>query len=48
MQAEALLCPACIVRGLKQHEKTGSVLNVFAGNSPKTIHKMKGETKNGI
>ena len=38
MQAEGLLCPACIVRGLKQHEKTGSALNVSAGNSLKMIH----------
>ncbi len=41
MQAEGLLCPACIVRGLKQHEKTGSTLNVSAGNSL----KMKGENR---
>ncbi len=41
MQAEGLLCPACIVRGLKQHEKTGSALNVSAGNSL----KMKGENR---
>ncbi len=45
MQAEGLLCPACIDRGLKWHEKTGSALNVSAGNSPKMIHKMKGETR---
>jgi hypothetical protein len=45
MQAEALLCPACIDRGLKRHEKTGSVLNVSAQNSPKIIHKMKGENR---
>ncbi len=41
MQAEGLLCLACIVRGLKQHEKTGSALNVSAGNSL----KMKGENR---
>jgi len=29
-------------------KKTGSALNVFARNSPKIIHKMKGEIKNGI
>ncbi len=45
MQAEGLLCLACIVRGLKQHEKTGSTLNVSAGNSLKMIHKMKGENR---
>lgn len=36
---------ACIDRGLKRHEKTGSALNVSAGNSPKMIHKMKGENR---
>jgi hypothetical protein len=45
MQAEGLRCPACIDRGLKWHEKTGSALNVSAQNSPKIIHKMKGEIK---
>lgn len=45
MWAEGLLYPACIVRGLKRHEKTGSALNVSAQNSPKIIHKMKGEIK---
>ena len=48
MQAEALLWPACIDRGLKWHEKTGSALNVSAQNNPQIIHKMKGEIKNGI
>ena len=45
MQAEGLRCPACIDMGLKRHEKTGSALNVSAGNSPKIIHKMKGENR---
>ncbi len=45
MQAEALLCPVCIDRGLKRHEKTGSALNVSAGNSSEMIHKMEGETR---
>lgn len=48
MQAEGLLCPACIDRGLKRHEKTGSALNVSVQNSPKTIHKMRRNKKNGI
>ena len=38
MQAEGLRCPACIDMGLKRYEKTGSALNVSAGNSPKIIH----------
>ena len=41
VQAEGLLYPACIDRGLKWHEKTGSALNVSAGNSL----KMKGENR---
>lgn len=45
MQAEGLLCPACIDRGLKRHEKTGSVLNVSAQNSPKIIHIGNCETR---
>ena len=45
MQAEGLCCPACIDMGLKRYEKTGSALNVSAGNSPKIIHKMKGENR---
>jgi hypothetical protein len=45
MQAKALLCPVCIDRGLKRHEKTGSALNVSAQNSPQIIHKMKGENR---
>lgn len=45
MQAEVLLCLACIVRSLKRHEKTNSALNASAQNSPKIIHKMKGEIR---
>ena len=45
MQLEGLLCPACIDRGLKWHEKTGSALNVSTQNSPKMIHKMKGQNR---
>ena len=42
---EGLFCPACIDRGLKRHEKTGSVLNISDENSPNMIHKMKGKTR---
>lgn len=45
MQAEGLLCPVRIDRELKRHEKTGFILHISVGNSPKMIHKMKGENR---